>query len=185
MECLEKWSGLLRGFTGEAGTKGELASLIRLQADGGLNEFVEDGFRICFCDFFDFHAAGSAGHEENFARGAIDEDAEVELALDVQTFFDQHALDDAPAGTGLHSDEIHAEHGAGDFGGFVGRMRELYAAGFAAATGMDLRFDDHDRSAQALGGGAGFFLAEGDFAAWSGDAIASENRFRLIFVNLH
>ena len=33
---------------------------------------------------------------------------------------------------------------ASDFSGFVRRMRELYAAGFAAATGMNLRFDDDD-----------------------------------------
>ncbi len=64
-------------------------------------------------------------------------------------------------------------------------MREFYAASLAAAAGVNLRFDDDDRSAQALGGGAGFFLAESDFAAGSGNAVASENRFRLIFVNLH
>jgi hypothetical protein len=64
-------------------------------------------------------------------------------------------------------------------------MGEFDAAGFAAATGVDLRFDDDDGGAEALSGGAGFFLAEGDFAARSRDAVASENRFRLIFVNLH
>ena len=138
-----------------------------------------------FRDFLDLHAAGGAGHEENFARGAIDEDAEVEFALDVEAFFDEHALDDASAGAGLHGDEIHAEHGAGDVGGFVGRVREFDAAGFTAATGVNLRFDDDDGSAEALSGGAGFFLAEGDFAARSRDAVAGENRFRLIFVNLH
>jgi hypothetical protein len=62
---------------------------------------------------------------------------------------------------------------------------EFYAAGFAAATSVNLRFDDDDGSAQALGSGAGFVLAEGDFAAGSGDAVAGEDRFRLIFVNLH
>jgi hypothetical protein len=185
VQRLEKWGGLLRGFAGQAETEGEFARLIGLQAGGGLNEFAEDGFGIFFGDFFDFHATRGAGHEENFAGGAIHENAEVKFALDVEAFFDEHALDDAAAGAGLHGDEIHAEHGAGDFGGFVGGMRELDATGFASAAGVDLRFDDDDGSAKALGGGAGFFLAESDFAAGSRDAIASENRFRLIFVNLH
>ena len=141
---LQKWNGLLTGFAGEAETEGELARLIGLQADDGLNEFAEDGVGIVFGDFFDFHAAGGAGHEDNFAGGAIHQDAEVEFALDVEAFFDQQALDDAAAGAGLHGDEIHAEHVAGDVGGFVGRARELYAAAFAAAAGVNLRFDDDD-----------------------------------------
>jgi hypothetical protein len=176
---------LLRSFAGEAEAVGKLARLIWLKADGGLDEFAKDRFGICFGDFFDFHAAGGAGHEENFAGGAVHEDAEVEFALDVEAFFDEQALNDTAAGSGLHSNEVHTEHGAADFGGFIGRMREFYTAGFAATTGVDLRFNNDDWSAEALGGGAGFFLAESDFAAGSGNAVAGEYRLRLIFVNLH
>ena len=49
-----------------------------------------------------------------------------------------------PLGPGLVGDESHAQHVAGDVGGFVGRLRELDAAAFAAAAGVDLRLDDHD-----------------------------------------
>ena len=110
VERLEKWGGLLRGFAGEAEAEGELARLIGLQADGGMNDFAQDRVGIVLGDFFDFHAAGGAGHEEHFAGGAIDENAEVEFALDVETFFDEEALDDAAAGAGLRGDEIHAQH---------------------------------------------------------------------------
>ena len=104
--------------------------------------------------------------------GAVHQDAEVELALDVETFFDQQALDDAAAGAGLRRDQLHAQHLAGEVRGFVGGMRELHAAGFAAAAGVDLRLDDHDGRAESLRGLARFFLGEGDFAARRGHAEA-------------
>jgi hypothetical protein len=40
-------------------------------------------------DFFDFHAARGGGHENRRTDGAIDQDADVKFALDVETFFDQ------------------------------------------------------------------------------------------------
>ena len=77
------------------------------------------------------------------------------------------------------------EHVAGDVRGFVGRMGELYAAGFAAPTRMNLRFHDDDGRAEPLRGRARLFLGESDFTAGSRDAVASQDRFGLIFVNLH
>ena len=44
-------------------------------------------------DLLDVHAAGGAGDDDRARRGAIDDDAEVELALDLQPFLDQHAAD--------------------------------------------------------------------------------------------
>ena len=85
------------------------------------------------------------------------------------------------------SDQLHPEHVAGKIGGFVGRARQLDAAAFAAATGMDLRFDDYDRGMRpkAVGRLARFILGEDNFAAGSSNAIAGEDRFGLVFVNLH
>jgi len=85
----------------------------------------------------------------------------------------------------LRSDQLHAENVAGEIGGLVGGTRQLDAACFAAAAGVDLGFDDGDVRLQPLGGLARFFLGEGDFAAGSGYAIPRQNRFRLILVNLH
>ena len=90
-----------------------------------------------------------------------------------------------PAGPVCDGDQIHAEHVRSDFGGFVGRMRELHAARFAAAAGVNLRFHDDDVGLEPLRAFARFFLGEGDFAARSGDAVAREDSFGLVLVNLH
>jgi hypothetical protein len=150
-----------------------------------MNGFSQNGSGIFLGDFLDFHAASGAGHEYDAAGGAIDEQAEIEFALDVQAFFDEQALDDTAGGTGLRSDQLHAENLAGEIGSFVGRTGQLHASRFAAAAGMDLRFDDGDVGLQALGRFARFFLGEGDFAAGSGYAIPRQNRFRLVLMNLH
>src|SRR4029077_20966139 len=74
---------------------------------------------------------------------------------------------------------------AGDVGGFVGGARQLDAARFAAAAGVNLRFHDANVRLQALRGFARFFLGKSDIAAWSGHAVARQDRLRLILVNLH
>src|SRR5713226_1564583 len=109
-----------------------------------MNRFAQNGAGIILGDFLDFHAAGGAGHENNVAGGAIDEQAEIKFALDVEAFFDQQSLDDAAGGAGLRSDQLHAKNVAGEISGFVGGTRQLYAASFAAATCVDLRFDNDD-----------------------------------------
>src|SRR5260370_41930970 len=109
-----------------------------------MNCFPQNGAGIFPGDLLDFHAARSTGHEDNMATGTIYEQAEVEFALDVQAFFNKQALDDAAGRASLRSDQLHAENMAGEIGGFVGRTRQFDAAGFAAATGVDLRFDDDD-----------------------------------------
>src|SRR5712692_4182130 len=101
-------------FAGKAETEGDFARLIGLQADHRMNVFAQDGCGIFLGDFFDFHAAGGAGHENGKTGSAIDQEAEIKFALDVQTFFDEYALDDAAAGTGLRRDEVHAQDVAGD-----------------------------------------------------------------------
>ena len=84
-----------------------------------MNRLAHDGFGIRLGNFFDVHTAGSTSHENYFAHAAIDEDAEIKFALDVQTLFDKDALDGATAGAGLGRDEIHAQHVRSDVGGFV------------------------------------------------------------------
>ncbi len=152
-----------------------------------MNCFTQNGAGIILGDFLDFHAASSAGHEDDGTSSAIDEQAEIEFALDVEAFFDEQTFDDAAGGSGLRSDQLHAENVAGEIGGFIGGLRQFYAAPFAAATGMDLRFDDNDvdMRSQTVGRLARFFPGEDDFAAGSGHAVARQNRLRLILVNLH
>src|SRR5260370_18949676 len=109
-----------------------------------MNLIAQDGRGSFLCVFLDFHAAGGAGHEDDATGGAVDEQPEIKFALDVETLFDEQALDDAAAGPGLRSDQLHAENLAGEIGGFVGRTRQVYAASFAAATSVDFLCFDHD-----------------------------------------
>jgi hypothetical protein len=74
----------------------------------GVGGLFDDGIGVCAGDFFDFHAARGASHEDDASGGPIDEEAEVKLALDVEAFLDEQALDDAAGEAGLRRDEFHA-----------------------------------------------------------------------------
>src|SRR4029077_10745171 len=101
--------------------------------DCGMNVFAQNGAGIVLRNFFDFHAASGTGHEDDEASGTIHKQTEIKLALDVEPFFDEEALDDAAGGAGLRSDQLHAENVAGEFGGFIRGARQLDTTGFAAA----------------------------------------------------
>ena len=108
-----------------------------------------NAFRRLRGDFLDVHAAVGAGHDHRLAGRAIEHDAEIQLARHLQAFFDEHARDDAPFGTGLMRDERHADHLARELLGLLRRLRELDAAALAAAAGVNLRLDDDDVAAEA------------------------------------
>ena len=60
-------------------------------------------------DLFDLHAAGLRGHEDQLGRGAVEHDAEIELAVDGSGLFDEQALHLLALRAGLVRDELHAE----------------------------------------------------------------------------
>ena len=70
----------LRGL--EAELECEIARLVGLKADHGIDVFLVDRIGIFCGNFFDLHAAGLRGHEDELRFGAIEDDAEVELAVD-------------------------------------------------------------------------------------------------------
>ena len=102
-------------------------------------------------------------------------DAQIQLALDLEPFLDEHASDLPALGAGLVRDERHADHLLREPLGFVGRLGQLDAAALAAAAGMDLRLDDDDAAAEPLGDGLGIMSGEGDFAARNGHAESRED----------
>ena len=67
-----------------------------------------------FGDFLDFHSAGGAGHENGRAGRAVDQNAQVKLALDVEAFFDQQAVHDAAFFARLRRDQLHAQDVLGE-----------------------------------------------------------------------
>src|SRR5260370_42013333 len=98
-----------------------------------MNRFAQNGAGIFLGDFLNFHAASSAGHEDDAAGGPIDEKAEIKFALDVETFFDEQALDNAASGASSRSDQLRAEAVAGDIGGVGGGTRQLAPPCFGSA----------------------------------------------------
>ena len=122
----------------------QLAHLKRLQARGRANRLAQNGRGILVGDFFDLHAAGSAGHDDRRFDGAVHQDAEVQLALDVQALFDQQALHQAAFRAGLRRDQRHAQNLGGELLRFVHRARQLDAAALAAPAGVNLRLHHHD-----------------------------------------
>ena len=89
IERLKKRHGGLGLLGGKAEAKGELARDVGLQADGGADRFAQDGGGILLGDFLDLHAASRAGHDHRSLDGAVHQDAEVELTLNIEAFFDR------------------------------------------------------------------------------------------------
>ena len=58
--------------------------MIGLQTDSRMNGFAQDRRGVFFGDFFDFHAARGAGHEDDASGSSIHEKTKIELALNVQ-----------------------------------------------------------------------------------------------------
>ena len=106
---------------------------------------------------------------------AVDQDAQIELALDLEPFLDEHAADLLALGAGLMRDQRHADHLLRELLGFVGRLGDLDAAALAAAAGVDLRLDDGDVAAEPLGGVDRFGRRERHLAARHGNAEAREH----------
>src|SRR6266704_2801849 len=187
VESLEEGRRGVHDFARQPQAERDFAGLVRLQTHGRMNHLAQNGAGIFPGDFLDFHAACGAGHEDDAAARAIDEEAEIKFALDVEAFFDEQALDDAAGGAGLRSDQLHAENVAGEIGGLVGGTRQLHAACFAAAACVNLGFndDDSDVRPQTVRRFARFFSGEDDFTARSGDAVARQDRLGLVFMNLH
>jgi hypothetical protein len=85
-------------------------------------------------------------------------------------------------------DQRHAEHFGGKFASFFDRPGDFYSTTFAAAAGMDLRFDDNSGctgSEKFFGRGFGFFAGRSHRATGHGYSILFENRFALILMNFH
>ncbi len=79
----------------DADPEGQIARLIRHQAEAGLDKFFDDRLGSFRGDFFDLHAAGGGRHEGDLAGRTIENDAEVKLPLDGKCFFDEHAVNHA------------------------------------------------------------------------------------------
>ena len=177
--------GLVRLRAVEAEREGELARLERHEPDAWRDVFLADGVRRLRRDFLDVHAAGGRRHDDGASHAAVEHEAQIQLALNREALFHQHARHDAPVGTGLVRLERHADQVAGDALGLIDAPGQLDAATLAAAAGVDLRLDDDRAAAEALGDLGGLGGREGDLPAGHGDTMAREDGLGLVFVDFH
>jgi hypothetical protein len=153
----------------------QLARLERNDTRARVDVLAEDLFRFLRRDFLDVHSTGGTGDDDRARRRTIDDDAQIELAFDLESFFDQDASDFSAFRSGLVRDERHAEHLLGELLGLVGGLGDLDAAALATPAGMDLRLDDGNVAAQTFGDRTGFLGGEGHFAARNGHTEARQH----------
>ena len=99
---------------------GNPASLVWLESEAWIDRYPDDLVWGCLGDLLDVHAAGLAHHYDGTASRTVRDDADVQLALDVEGLLDQHGVDGDTLGAGLEGHQPGAQHGSGSFGGLVG-----------------------------------------------------------------
>ena len=147
------------------------------EPDGRIDELLEDPLGRFGGDLLDLHAAVRARHHTGCSLDAIDDEAEVQLALDLQPLLDEHAPDYLPFGPGLVGHERHAEHSLGGRSRLLRTLGDLDAAAFAAAAGMNLRLDDRHAAAEAVGDSLRVSRVEHDFARGTGTPYFARSAF--------
>ncbi len=99
----------LDGVALEAEPEGELAAQIGVEPDVGVEVGLEDRVGVLLRDLLDLHAADFEAIMHREALGAVEDHAQVELAVDRQRLLDQHRPHQLALGAGLFGDQGHAE----------------------------------------------------------------------------
>src|SRR3990172_6520573 len=107
---------------------GDLAALEVEQSDRGVHRFAHDARRLVARGLFDLDAAPLPRHYGHTLAGAVDDQAEIGFARDVDGLLDQHALHEFPLGAGLGGDQGPADHFIGRRAHFFHGVGQLYAA---------------------------------------------------------
>ncbi len=150
-------------------------ALERVDADAG------QGLGALGREGLDVHAALARAHRQVLALGAVQEDGEVVLGVEVDAVGDED---------GAHrvALDVHAQDVAGAGFGLLNGAGELDAAGLAAAAGLDLGLDDHQlatRVEEGLRGAARLLGGRGHGAVEHGDAVLAKQVPGLVLVEIH
>ena len=189
VEAREEPARLVYPRAVEVQPEGELTRLERLEADGGVDELLQDFLRMFGRDHFDFDAALGRRHEHGASARAVNDQTQVELAVDFKAFFDQHAPYHAPLGASLMRDQRHAEHLRGQFFRFLGAAGQFHATALASTARVDLGLD-HDSSVtfpamQTFRHATSFVGLRDHLAARHRDPVARQDLLGLVFVDFH
>jgi len=136
-------------------------------------------------DLLDVHAAGGRGHECDAAALAVEQQRQVDLALDRAAGLDVDQVDRQSRRAGLGRHETLAEHRLRCRADVLHRPAELDAAGLAAPARVDLRLDDPDLPLQLTRRGDRLRRRRGHPALRHGHAVVGEDALRLVFVKIH
>ena len=146
-------------------------------------------------DFLDVHPAFGRNDHGDPAGGAVDQHRQIVFLRDVDTVGHIEPVDLLAGIAGLDSDQRVAEHVLGVGFDFLDALRQTYAAlgvgaeflerALAAATGVDLRFHDVERTGQLLGAFHRFFDSKGGMAGGDADAVFRKQFLGLVFVDVH
>jgi hypothetical protein len=172
-------------FQVQSQTECELTCLERLQSDGGLHYRLKDCVRGLPRDFLDLHASLSGGDHPDALRLAVQDDPQIELALETLGHLDIDTLNDLAFGAGLSRHQFSSQQGLRSFVHFVVSRAELDTARFSAGAGVNLRLDC-PVPAPEFGRGIGCLLGTvGYGTTLDGYAIRCEQLLRLILMDVH
>ena len=118
-----------------------------------MNELLDDSLGRVVRDFLDVDAAVLAGHQHRFFGGAIENDAQVQLALDAEPLLNEDALDNLAFRAGLVGHQPHPDHVGRRLPGSVRSFHDLDSAALATAASVNLGLDDHRSTTEPGGGG--------------------------------
>ena len=179
----------------EAQFKCNAATVIRLIAGCWVDFEAQDFFWGRGCNLFDVHAAFGRCNDRNTRCRAVNQQSQVHFGFDVRTIFDVDAVDLLACWTGLVCDQSFAQHLFCLFGCFFYRFGKantaffacfgFFEAAFAAATCVDLRLNYPERAIKFTCCGFCVFSLQYDTAVRNRRAVAAQERFGLIFMDVH
>ena len=177
VELDEHVAHLVDELGGEARRLGDLDGLLLVDAGQRVDRDAGEGLGALDRELLDLHAALDAAEREVRAVRAVQQHREVVLLVDAGALRDHDALDDVTL-------DVQAEDGLCRLVRLVGGLRDLDAAGLAAAAGLDLGLDD-DHAADLLGRGPRLFGRVRDEAGEHRNLVLLEEVACLVFVQIH
>ena len=124
---------------GDVQRVGDLAGLIRQQAEHGVDGNADDLLRRLLCHLLDVHATRLARHHDDPSGGPVDNHPDVQFALDLKRLLHEYRPDGHALRPGLVRDEVRADQRACGCSRLIGGRYELDAARLAASARVDLR----------------------------------------------
>ena len=174
---------LLAGILVDAGVGGQGARLRLAEALVRLDVPPHERVGVLLGDLLDVHAAHRREHRQQLLGGAVEDDRGVVLGVDLRGVLDPDLVD-GEGPLAVRAADVHAEDRVGVLGRLFAVLRDLDAAGLAAAADLDLSLDDA-RVADLLGRLHGGLDGVGDSSFWDGNPMPGEQLLSLVFEEVH